>query len=79
MFLLVNNGKVLCSPAKKKNQMILLKKNIFHKYWSLFCGRSVMFTSINQSITQFIYVNMWDGFALIIHTRGSCMKRMTIN
>ena len=70
---------VLCSSAKKKTQMILLKKNIFHKYWSLFCGTFVVFTLINQSITQFFYVKTWDEVASIIHARGSCMKRMTIN
>ena len=45
----------------------------------LFCGRFVVFTSINQSITQFFYVKTWDEVASIIHARGSCMKCMTIN
>ena len=56
MFLLVNNGKVLCSSATKKTQMILLKKNIFQKYWSLFCDSFVVFTSINQSLNLFMSI-----------------------
>ena len=34
--------------------------------------------SINQSINQFINVNMWDQVAPIIRARDSCMKRMTM-
>ena len=73
MFLLVNNGKVLCFSAQKKNQMILLKKNIFHKYWSLFCGRSIVFTSINQSINQSIYLCQYVGWVCLNHPHQRLM------
>ena len=64
--------------CKKKTQIILLKKNIFHKYCFV-VDSLCLHQSINQSITQFFYVKTWDEVASIIHARGSCMKRMTIN
>ena len=57
----------------KKNQMILLKKNIFHKYWSLFCGRSIVFTSINQSINQSIYLCQYVGWVCLNHPHQRLM------
>ena len=56
--------------------MILLEKNIFHKYWSLFCGRFVMFTAINQSLN---YLCQYVGWGCLNHPRQRLMYEMYDN
>ena len=53
--------------------MFLYSEIDIYFYWSCYIYYIIIYIYI-----LFIYVNTWDGVALIIRARGSCMKRMTI-